>query len=63
MPLRSPTRWVNPEEGGTLPRDGERLVFGIHRMPRTERLCAAWPANPNPFSQRAARILRGRRTR
>jgi hypothetical protein len=30
-----------------LPSEGERLVFGQHRLAREDRDCKAWPRNPD----------------
>ena len=44
---------------GALPQNGERLVFGEHRLPREQRYgTAAWPSPSQMDAQRDAALRR-----
>jgi len=39
---------------------GERLIFGVHRLPERERWCPAWPVNPKHTADAAYRAMLNR---
>lgn len=43
-------------DGANLPEPGERLVFGVHRLPARERVTPAWPSGKSIERSRVDRF-------